>query len=154
MMALSVLCLAIGEQGFLRGGWYGKHANETDQEHDHHKQAILEQVFAAFAQQTVSRPAGAAGEDNRGELPPPNSSGGAKSPQPSRVVVAPRPELIDAFLGAERGSRAIIADEAKLSFANGATLGLAALAVSISVEHFRLHRVTHRSCSSSHFAHA
>ena len=72
----------------------------------------------------------------------PVASSGALAPQPSCVGVPSGLEVVDAFLGAERRSGAVVANEAKLSFANGATLDSAALKVSISVEHVGLHLIS------------
>ncbi len=75
-------------------------------------------------------------------------------PQPSGVVLAPNLEVVDALLGAEWGPRAIIADVAKLSLADGATLCHLAGELPVLTEHVRLHWVSHEYCSSSHAAQA
>ncbi len=79
-MALGVARLAIGKQSLLRRRRDGQHAEKADQEHDQHQQAVLQQMFAPFAQQAVSRSMEAGNKGNRVAFAPPTSSGRANAP--------------------------------------------------------------------------
>jgi hypothetical protein len=111
-------------------------------------------MLTPVAQRAVSWSMKARARESQAAFPAPVPSGRANAPQPSGVGIPSGLEVVDTFFGAQRGSCAVIANESKLSLANGATLDSAALEVSISVEHVRLHLISQRSCSWSHFKHA